>query len=508
MSARFENIFKLINETNKKIAQEAEERAKSGTNNESTPSTDSVPAPTAGGSYNGTTYGDYVAGGVTTENGTNNESTPSTDSVPAPTESSSGAETPAPSPFLTYEEYIAQGMTPAEAANEVQRNNIYKAAEEQRVESERRAEVERDREIVDANSSYKQNLATYGANAEALAGMGLTGSGYGDYLNSRAYAQMRSDVQQAKAKKTKTVNDALYTEGQAKNAADSTYYSNLQTIADNKNKAYAELLNGANTGVYTADQIPELAKNYGLDGSQTESLIAAANDYETRRAEGVKASLGNDIGAINSAVAVGDISPDEGNNLISSAQENNFNNFSSAIDNGTVDISAIESAKENGEISTEHYTKLKVKWNSQISADESFFKNGVALLSKSDAQSYLNNYINHSWADNNKVNALKAIFEKLYTPITPSIKYNNESGKDNMSVIGPDGTIYRVQYANGGAECTDALVNEVAAGLSNDTVFGYNGNIYVKRGGKNYQLEKRKLKGWESHWTNLYAKFF
>ena len=60
-------------------------------------------------------------------------------------------------------------------------------------------EAERQRGVIDARSSYEQNKATYGANAEQLAAMGLSGSGYSDYLNQQAYATQRAETQGANA---------------------------------------------------------------------------------------------------------------------------------------------------------------------------------------------------------------------------------------------------------------------------------------------------------------------
>jgi hypothetical protein len=59
------------------------------------------------------------------------------------------------------------------------------------------AELAKQQAIVDAATSYEKNKASYGAKADQLASMGLTGSGYSDYLDSKAYAAYRSDVQAA-----------------------------------------------------------------------------------------------------------------------------------------------------------------------------------------------------------------------------------------------------------------------------------------------------------------------
>lgn len=107
-----------------------------------------------------------------------------------------------------------------------QRNAIYAAAEAQREQEYVNAEVERERGVVDARSSYAQSRASYGANAEALASMGLSGSGYGEYMDSVAYAQQRAETQQANAQSEASKRQARYTENQQKLSADQEHAQN------------------------------------------------------------------------------------------------------------------------------------------------------------------------------------------------------------------------------------------------------------------------------------------
>lgn len=103
------------------------------------------------------------------------------------------------------------------------KNATYGAAERQREEAERQADINRQRAITDANSAYEQNKAGYGANAEALANMGLSGGGYSDWINASAYAQNRSEVQGAKARSDAAKREAKYTEDMTKLEADREY---------------------------------------------------------------------------------------------------------------------------------------------------------------------------------------------------------------------------------------------------------------------------------------------
>lgn len=94
------------------------------------------------------------------------------------TTSSAGAQP------MGYEEYLEE---------------LRKGYEAQLEAARKQAEETRQRAVIDAQSSYMQNLAGYGANAEHLAAAGMQGGGYSDYLNAQAYAQKRSDIQQANA---------------------------------------------------------------------------------------------------------------------------------------------------------------------------------------------------------------------------------------------------------------------------------------------------------------------
>lgn len=116
------------------------------------------------------------------------------------------------------------------------KNTTYGAAERQREEAERQADINRQRAIADANSAYEQNKASYGAKAEALGNMGLTAGGYGDWLNASAYAQNRGEVQGARAQSDNAKREAKYTEDMTKLQADQEYN-------DKKYKAESEYQN-------------------------------------------------------------------------------------------------------------------------------------------------------------------------------------------------------------------------------------------------------------------------
>lgn len=96
------------------------------------------------------------------------------------------------------------------------------------------------RAAIDARAAYDLAGSRYGTNAEVMAGKGLTGSGYADYLKSKNYATYRSEV--ANAQRAKEEADAkaktTYDTGVAEVNAD--YKTAMAELASAKAKAAAE----------------------------------------------------------------------------------------------------------------------------------------------------------------------------------------------------------------------------------------------------------------------------
>lgn len=168
------------------------------------------------------------------------------------------------------------------------------------------ADTSRERNIVDSRNSYEVNKATYGAKAEALASMGLTGGGYSDYLDAQAYAAHRAEIQAANANADKAkqsadndYNDIAYqtvtnadeaaaqaraeTE-QAKSEAASEYNNKIletqNNIASYTENMYLSILEGAIDGKYTVAQLNELSQLYNFTAEQKDTLIQSVNHSE------------------------------------------------------------------------------------------------------------------------------------------------------------------------------------------------------------------------------------
>lgn len=144
------------------------------------------------------------------------------------------------------------------------------------------AEVSMNNAISDAQNAYAKSLPTYGANAEALARSGLKNTGYGEYLASQAYAQKRNDI-----------NAAQIAYGQQKSAAEydkglQIAQNNLEAAQENAGidaqvsedvrKAYAGILESANSGDYDPNVIAAYAKQIGLPDDAVDTVRSAAQN--------------------------------------------------------------------------------------------------------------------------------------------------------------------------------------------------------------------------------------
>lgn len=215
-------------------------------------------------------------------------------------------------PIDSYEEFLRkrgemykENLDRQKEMIEDQKQRALEQAELQRQQAEQNAEKERERSVVDARSSYEQNKATYGAQAETLANMGLTGSGYSEYINAQAYANQRAETQNANANAEQTKNNANYVAnnakleieqnaGQSNLSAETTYAENManndaalaqykQQKEEEKKSAYSELLNYANNGTYDSEQLKSLADKYGLSEADINNLTGAAETYKNNK---------------------------------------------------------------------------------------------------------------------------------------------------------------------------------------------------------------------------------
>ncbi len=118
-----------------------------------------------------------------------------------------------------------------------------------------------------AEAQYRQGAVTYGAKAEQLAAMGLTGSGYSDYLEGQNFAQMNAAkiAAQSDYSKAKREIEDKYTDTQS--SLDYDYASYLEGRRNAQGEIERTLLDLAKSGTYNGEQLGQVAKSLGYGGT-------------------------------------------------------------------------------------------------------------------------------------------------------------------------------------------------------------------------------------------------
>lgn len=479
------------------------------------------------------TYGQQLAAAAQQQTPT--ESTPDTSGGTGATGSTgaTGGSTTGSGEVDTYEEFLLK----QEGFYKEQLDKLNAQIEQNKQNALQQAESERERAVIDARSSYEQNKATYGANAEQLAAMGLSGSGYSDYLNQQAYATQRAETQNANAQAEATKLAAEQQANSDKLNAELSYAENMQGNAEKlaqyqqqkaeeakaeeeqKKQYYAALLTSANTGEYTSEQIASLGAQYGLDEAQISQLQAAADKYKSDQqslsyteALQMISDYGADLDVsyLETLLNTGSVSQEQYDQLMAQYSKE-------LIESGDLaneDTDKIDDLHQSGQISDEDYDKQKEQWNSQIDTSDAFFNSGS--MSASEAKKQLDKILNNEWTSEENKKALQKTYDSLYKVVTNDVRFNNDGGwwifgstdmddvGNNFSLIDNSGFKYRIES---GGKVTDSAITSIARDVADGSIFGLRGQIYYKKDGNVYLVRKRE-NSYGDHYTKLYNKFF
>lgn len=479
------------------------------------------------------TYGQQIAAAAQQQTPT--ESTPDTSGGTGTTGSTgaTGGSTTGSGEVDTYEEFLLK----QEGFYKEQLDKLNAQIEQNKQNALQQAESERERAVIDARSSYEQNKATYGANAEQLAAMGLSGSGYSDYLNQQAYATQRAETQNANAQAEATKLAAEQQANSDKLNAELSYAENMQGNAEKlaqyqqqkaeeakaeeeqKKQYYAALLTSANTGEYTSEQIASLGAQYGLDEAQISQLQAAADKYKSDQqslsyteALQMISDYGADLDVsyLETLLNTGSVSQEQYDQLMAQYSKE-------LIESGDLaneDTDKIDDLHQSGQISEEDYNKQKEQWNSQIDTSDAFFNSGS--MSASEAKKQLDKILNNEWTSEENKKALQKTYDSLYKVVTNDVRFNNDGGwgifgstdmddvGNNFSLIDNSGFKYRIES---GGKVTDSAITSIARDVADGSIFGLRGQIYYKKDGNVYLVRKRE-NSYGDHYTKLYNKFF
>lgn len=479
------------------------------------------------------TYGQQLAAAAQQQTPTENSTDTSGGTGTTGSTGATGGSTTGSGEVDTYEEFLLK----QEGFYKEQLDKLNAQIEQNKQNALQQAESERERAVIDARSSYEQNKATYGANAEQLAAMGLSGSGYSDYLNQQAYATQRAETQNANAQAEATKLAAEQQANSDKLNAELSYAENMQGNAEKlaqyqqqkaeeakaeeeqKKQYYAALLTSANTGEYTSEQIASLGAQYGLDEAQISQLQAAADKYKSDQqslsyteALQMISDYGADLDVsyLETLLNTGSVSQEQYNQLMAQYSKE----LVESGDVATEDTDKIDDLNQSGQISDEDYNKQKEQWNSQIDTSDAFFNSGS--MSATEAKKQLDKIINNEWTSEENKKALQKTYDRLYKVVTNDVKFNNDGGwwifgstdmndvGNNFSLIDDSGFKYRIES---GGEVTDTAIKSLANDVADGSVFGVRNQIYYKKDGKVYLIQKRE-NSYGDHYTKLYNKFF
>ena len=398
-------------------------------------------------------------------------------------------------PMMTYGQYLEQSKGNAE--------NIYNksVAAIDKSSADALAKIEEDRQagIRNANAAYEQSKATYGANAESLRRMGLTGSGYSDYLTASAYAASRGEIANVNAT-AQDLSRAVTSEAeQQKLDALTKYEDNLRAETDKQTKAYNELLIGIDSGEFKdKETIRQLAINSGLDETAIDNLLSKA---ETN---------------------------------VKNNQDTLYRDYLTNIDNDEITpsvIADIEADFKSGKLSEPAYDNLKEQYLAKIketNGNDAFFKDDYGDLSQASAEAKMQKLLSTGWVTEDDLiyKELQAAYNKKYVdPYTAktgktgnilskvaSAISGNENGvmakllandytvgsHINLNNVGRniainiDSKTYKLESGGrvGSLQTYDAL-KSAAKDVPENTLFTYGNNLYVKRGNNFYYIVGR-----------------
>lgn len=229
-------------------------------------------------------------------------------------------------------DYAGKQRDTTRAAAQEYYDYITGAAGKDREAAIRAAEAARERGIVDASTAYRQMLASYGANAEKLAGMGLTGSGYSDYLSGKAYVTSRAEVQNANKEADAAIRSAESSYSQALGQAK---YNKMMAEADADNTYSQALLNA------------EISRDTGKYEASTAGAASGTSNYNRLRIEITGDASDDDIAAYADEYGftpeqVAELTRIRDNKKSSAAESTRTEGFNSARMNITADTGDYE----------------------------------------------------------------------------------------------------------------------------------------------------------------------
>lgn len=347
------------------------------------------------------------------------------------------------------------------------------------------ATAARERAILDANNTYAQNMSNYGAKAEALRAMGLTGGGYSEHLDALAYAANRDDIQAARAVEadTRKAADRAFENAQfsATSEADKlTYDANIKKLEQEINAASArdsallgidekaasyksgifqELLGKASTGNLSKEQVDSLVNVFGFNEDEKNALYASVDQGNASKSKEAAATYETNYGIfkkniyedpfgytdadVDRWVTIDGVSPELGEKLKDDIRKERSALLSSLISNGDIDgfVSTLDGAYNNGNgiISKEEYQAEYGKFANSVAESISTDTEVGDVVSVCDSLKQLRD--NENISEDVFKSTMKSIADKIGATVIEQDRYSisPHSGGAYMRVHNKDG---------------------------------------------------------------------
>lgn len=256
---------------------------------------------------------------------------------------------------------------------------LVQTAENQKTDAIETAYKTQEAQKADTQASYEQNKASYGANAEQLAQMGLSGGGYGDYINAQAYAQKRSDIGMADLQAQETIKKANSTYADYINSVNAQIETDNTEFKKSGDTMYGNILDAAGKGQsseYVDAAIAKYGDYYGWTDKQKQALRDVVEKYKATysinldgggtaevkigNAGDIQAQIDNGTITTKSQLdAVSKYAGDKYDTMLAAIQSKTYNTIVEKINGGTVyDKDTIQQLADSGEITAEQASAL------------------------------------------------------------------------------------------------------------------------------------------------------
>lgn len=414
--------------------------------------------------------------------------------------------------------------------------------EQERQSAYTEAEKERQRAIVDAHNAYETSKSRYGANAEALGSMGLTGSGYSDYMNSSAYATARGEIQKANAQSAYTKRVADETAAQKQSTYESARTDKFNAIISNigsydteqinglvtengftpeqaaslhsakHEHNYNKVLDGVKDGTYTLQEAESFIAQYGFGETEANAIRTAAKtsgeNVDTTTAE-YQLSYGNFVNNAYNATSVTEIeknavsmgiTEDDKNTVISNVQNNKVTSILNEIRTNPDNISTAiwDNDLSNKLIPEDKIPQIAAEYSKALYADERAFiddTDKTRYTNENEARAFLDKQLASKWIDGATKQKYQDTFNKIYGyDLKKSEGYTIRgltlySDGNNFEVRVGDGSVWDVQ-----AKSVDNFVKNVIVDKGANGIYQLGDRVYMKSGGNVVEIVARNTK--------------